>query len=169
MSPTTPPIMSPEEYTRAVSERLSSDGAQVGTVPFRGGPALVGYRPQFRLRWMAVRLNLFTVVVSQPVVSAAALEEFSVEALTYALGRKGDFRGLQNGVAVIPVMLGSQVEPDAVAMARDKLIRRFSAFAWPTVVDLTTGTVHKHEGRVLVGGIFAAWMRQQTKVALPGA
>jgi hypothetical protein len=162
-------VMSPEEYTAIVAQRLESDGATVSTQPFRGGPALVGYRPKFKLQWMATRLNLFTVVVSQPSVTAAALEEFSQEALAYALGQKGTFRGLQNGVAVIPVMLGTQVAPDAAAMARDKLIRKFSAFAWPTVVDLSTGTVHRHQGRVLVGGIFASWMRQQTKVALPDA
>jgi hypothetical protein len=64
-------------------------------------------------------------------------------------------------------MLGTQVGPDAVAMAKDKLIRRFSAFAWPTVVDLATGEIHRHEGRVMLGGIFASWMHQQISVALP--
>ena len=49
----------------------------------------------------------------------------------------------------------------------DTLVRRFSAFAWPATVDLTSPHVYQHEGHVLLGGIYADWMRQQTAIALP--
>lgn len=158
--------MSPDEYLSLVAERLRADGAQVTTEYFRGVPAVVGYRPQFRLRWMATRLNLFTVVLPEPLITPERLKHFSEEVLDYATSQKGQFRGLQNGVAAIPVQVGSQVNPEAVEFAEGQLIRRFSAFAWPAVVDLSTGRVHSHKGRAIIGGIYASWMRQQTAIAL---
>jgi hypothetical protein len=123
--------------------------------------------PRFRLRWFATRLNLFTVVGSVPTVTVAGLEQFSKDAIDYAIARKGQFRGLQNGVAVIPVLVGDRIEPDAAMYATNTLVRRFSAFAWPATVDLTSRHVYKHEGSVFLGGIYAHWMRQQTAIALP--
>jgi len=158
--------MSPENYLRLVAERLQADGAKVSTELFRGVPAVVGYRPEFRLRWLATRLNLFTTVLHEPVVTPAALKQFAEDALDYATYQKGQFRGLQNGVAAIPVMIGSRVDPEAITLAETKLIKRFGAFAWPAVVDLSTGRVHSHQGRVAIGGIYASWMRQQTALAL---
>lgn len=158
--------MSPEEYLSLIAERLRADGAEVTTEYFRGTPAVVGYRSEFRLRWMATKLNLFTVALAVPLVTPEKLKHFSEEVLDYATSQKGRFRGLQNAVAAIPVQIGSQVNPEAILSAETKLIRRFSAFAWPAVVDLSTGRVHSHQGRVAVGGIYASWMRQQTAVAL---
>jgi hypothetical protein len=158
--------MSPDEYLSLVAERLKADGAEVTTEYFRGVPAVVGYRSQFRLRWLATRLNLFTVVLPVGLVTPAGLKQFSEEVLDFATTQKGRFRGLQNGVAAIPVQVSAQVHPEAVAFAQTDLIRRFSAFAWPTAVDLSTGQVHNHQGRVLVGGLYSSWMRQQTAVAL---
>jgi hypothetical protein len=158
--------MSPEEYLTLVAERLQADGAAVTTEYFRGVPAVVGYRSQFRLRWLATRLHLFTIALSAPRVTPEGLKQFCEEALDFANSQKGRFRGLQNGIAVIPVQIASQINPEAITFAQTTLIRRFSAFAWPAVVDLSTGRVHSHQGRVLLGGIYGPWMRQQTAVAL---
>jgi hypothetical protein len=159
--------MSADEYIKEVASRLRADGAEVTTESIRGLTTLVGYRSQFRLRWFATRLNLFTVVGSVPTVTVAGLEQFSKDAIDYAIARKGQFRGLQNGVAVIPVLVGDRIEPDAAMYATNTLVRRFSAFAWPATVDLTSRHVHTHEGRVFLGGVYADWMRQQTAIALP--
>jgi hypothetical protein len=116
---------------------------------------------------MATRLNLFTVVAEVGSVTAAGLEEFSRDALAYAISKKGRFRGLQTGVAAIAVLVGATVEPDAAAYAQNHLVKRWSAFAWPAAVDLTAQIVHRHQGRVIVGGIYAPWMRSQSTLALP--
>jgi len=158
--------MSPEEYLSSVEERLRADGAKVTTETIRDEPTLVGYRPAFKLRWFATKLNLFTVAKVEDVITAQKLEHFAEDAVRYAINKKGRFRGLQNGVAAIPVLIGSKVEPDAIAYAQNELIKRFSAFGWPAVVDLSTNQVHSHEGRVVIGGIYASWMRQQLGVAL---
>ena len=158
--------MSPDEYLKLVEARLSAEGATVTKEDFNGIPAVIGYRPKFRLRWMATKLNLFTIVIPQEAVTEAALQRFTDDALAYAIARKGQLRGLQTGVAAIPVIVGSQIEPAAIAFAEKKIVKKWSAFAWPAIVDLSTGAVHTHQGRVAIGGIYASWMRQQTAVAL---
>jgi len=159
--------VNPQEYVDAVADRLRGDGAAVSTEVLPGGEALVGYRSQFRLRWMATKLNLFTVVRAVPEVTVSALESFSNEALDQGVKLKGRFRGLQTGVAVIPALVGEMAEPAAADYARTVLVRRWSAFAWPAVVDLHRDVVSTHEGSVTIGGIYASWMREQTAVALP--
>lgn len=89
--------MSPDAHLDAVAGRLRADGAEVSTVQIRGLTALVGYRSAFRWQWMATRVNLFTVLISVPSVTAADLEQFTNDALDYAVSQKGKFRGLQNG------------------------------------------------------------------------
>lgn len=159
--------MSADEYTKEIASRLRADGAEVTTESIGDLTTLVGYRSQFRLRWMATRLNLFTIVGTVPLVTVAGLERFTNDAIDYAISQKGQFRGLQNGVAVIPVLLGERIDPEAATFAKDRLVRRFSAIGWPATVDTTSGHVYKHEGRVLLGGIYASWLRQQTAIALP--
>lgn len=154
--------VTPQEYVDAVGGRLRDGGAAVSLQTLAGGEAVVGYRSEFRWQWLATKLHLFTVVLIVPEVTASALEDFSNEVLTYGIRRKGRFRGAQIGVAAIPVLVASVVEPAAAAYARDVLIRRWSAFAWPAVVDLGRNTVSTHEGTVQVGGIYAGYMREQT-------
>lgn len=48
----------------------------------------------------------------------------------------------------------------------NELIRRWSAFAWPAVIDLNSGRSYLHQGRVAVGGVYAGWLRSQTRLAL---
>lgn len=158
--------VSPDEYLRGVSERLRAGEASITTETFRGVPAVVGYRAEFRLRWLATKLNLFVIVLAQPEVSADGMKSFSSEALDFANSQKGRFRGLQNGVAALAVQVGSDIHSDAVEFAENTIVKRFSAFAWPAVVDLSSGKVHRHQGRVPIGGIYAQWMRQQTDLAL---
>ena len=81
--------------------------------------------------------------------------------------KKGRFRGLQNGVAVIPATVASEVQPAAIEVATGQLIRRWAAFAWPTLVDTSAGHVYRHEGQVTIGGLYANWMRLQIAQIFP--
>ena len=112
--------MSPDEYLDAAARRLLDDGAQVSTHQLRGLTAVVGYRADFRWRWVATRLHLFTLLISVESVTSGGLEQLTNDALDFAVGQKGRFRGLQSGVAVIPVLIGSRVDTEAAALrARD--------------------------------------------------
>jgi len=160
--------MDPSEYLDLVAERLASGGATVTTEQIGPIIALVGYRARFRMRWMASTLHLFTVVVPAPwTVTAAALERFGNDAIDFADSRKGALRGFQSGVAAIPVLVGPDIQPDAKEYAQTQILRRYAAFAWPAVVDLTERRVYRHEGRVAIGAVFSGYLRAQTALALP--
>jgi len=38
----------------------------------------------------------------------------------------------------------------------------FTGIAMPALVDLTTGQVHHHEGRVMVGAVYVPFLRAQS-------
>ncbi len=158
--------MTPDQFLFQMAERLRADGAAVGTGQLAGGPALVGLKSQFRLRWMATKLHLFTVAVAVPVATGPLLKQFSQDAMEFANQQKGSLRGLQVAVAAIPILVTPVVDPSGAAYARTELIRKIGAFAWPTIFDVTTAVAHRHQGTVLIGGIYNGWMRQQTSLAL---
>ena len=160
-------IVTPDEYIYSVAERLRAAGAEVGNEDLPSGVGLVGRRCQFRIRWLATKLNMFVVVRATETATPAELLRHANEALDYAVGQKGRFRGLQNGVAAIPVLVAPVVEPGAIEVATGQLIRRWAAFAWPTLVDCTSGRVYRHEGQVTIGGLYAKWMRQQIAETFP--
>ncbi len=158
--------MTAPDFLDAAAHRLREAGAEVSTQHLPGGPALVGYQSRFKLAWMATKLHLFTVLTRVPVADASTLQRFANDSLDYAAATKGALRGFQTGVATIAVLVGDHVSPDGAEFARKELVRRFSAFTWPAAVDLSTGATYSHEGRVLVGGIYSGWMREQTAIAL---
>jgi hypothetical protein len=158
--------MSPDEFRSRCAARLQADGARVEDVALPGGRALVGYQSRFRLRWAATKLNLFTVVATAPVVTAAALQDFTGQALDHAAAAKGRLRGLQTGVAAIAILAGDAVQPDAAGFAEQEMVRRFAAFGWPVAVDLRSGGSWSHQGRVVVGGLYAGWMRERIGAVL---
>lgn len=161
-----PEVMSSDQFLHAMAARLQADGATVGTGQLAHGPALVGLKSQFKWRWMATKLHLFTVAVAVPLATRPLLEQFSHDALTFGNEQKGSLRGLQVGVAAIPILVAQAVDPSGAEYARTQLIRKFGALAWPAIFDLSTGTVHSHQGAVMIGGIYAGYLRQQTALAM---
>jgi hypothetical protein len=160
--------MDASEYVNAVEHRLVAAGVQTGRASVGGLDTLIGYRSQFKLQWMATKLHLFSVVgTTDLTVNADGLRGFSMQALDFAEREKGGLKGLQVGVAAIPILVSQHVKRDAITLARNDIIKRFSAFAWPVVVDLSARKAYSHEGRVLVGGIYASWIRGQIALALP--
>ena len=155
-----------QQFLGSAATRLRDAGCEVSSVQLPGGPALAGHRSRFRLAWMATRLHLFTVMTTVPHVDASTLQRFSEDSLDYAAATKGALRGFQTGVATIAVLVGETVGPDGARFAQEELVRRFSAFTWPAAVDLATGVTYSHQGRVVLGGIYAGWMREQTALAL---
>jgi hypothetical protein len=159
--------VTPEEYVKLVANRLDADGSRVATETLSGGEALVGTRSAFRLDFGARKLNLFTVVVSADRGGAGILEHLANDALDYATQRKGRVRGLQNSVAAIAVLVCYRADRDTAWYATEHIVKRFGAFAWPVLVELETGELHRHEGRVVAGRLYARWMRERIAITLP--
>ena len=155
-----------EEYVQGIARCLEVKGFDVKDGDLSSDFRLVAYRSQFRPQWLT-KINLFTVVTETQVATASTVEEYTKRALDYGVAQKGRFRGLQNGVAVICVILANSADPEAITSAKTYLTRRAGAFAWPVLVDVSAGTRYRHEGRVFIGGVFANWMRQQIDDVVP--
>src|ERR1700677_2208559 len=129
--------MTPSEYLEETRARLRRDGNEVAEVQFSGGPVVVGYQSKFRLRWLATKLHLFTIVACAPAVTAELLQRITAESFSYANNMKGTFRGLQSGFAVVPAVVSEHVLPDARQLVERRPAHHWAALTLPVVVDLS--------------------------------
>jgi hypothetical protein len=154
-------------YVDAVAARLTADGCEVRAENWSGSPVIVGHRADFKLQWMATRLHLVTIVASSPHVTQPTLEAFTNSAWEYALSRKGDFRGLQTGVAVLPALVTPTADPAALRWADEQQRVRFATMARPTVVDLSRNYVAAFRGSAMLGRIYAGHLCTKLKLYFP--
>lgn len=154
------------DYLAGLSRRLQADRCTVTQEQWQT-PVTLGYRNDFRLRWMAVKLHLFVPATIVPVVDRATIEGFTGVAWEQMVARKGSLRGLQTGVGVLPVVIGSRVEPDAAAWAEEKQRVKWATFARPVVVDATTGRSWCFRGRAAVGALFNGHLRRKLALYVP--
>ena len=159
--------MQPQAYFDLVPSRLQASGYVVTPGEVGGRSVVIGYRSDFRLKWAATKLHLFVVIGSSNALSGPELEQFANTTLDFAVSQKGRFRGFQSGVAALPALVALSVDESAIDFAKQTLIRRFSTFAWPVAVDLGAEQLYCHEGRVVVGGIYANWLRSQARQLAP--
>ncbi|MFF9346199.1 levansucrase [Streptomyces sp. NPDC014734] len=144
-------------YLAGVEGRLAADGCAPRWEDWGGVPVLVGRRADFRLRWAATNLHLFTVAAAVPEVSLPVVEAFTTQVLTYARKNKGGLPvGMQTGVASFPVLVSDRVDPAAMAWAEEKQRNQFACFARPVVVDSARGHVGMYRGKPAVGRAYAA-------------
>ncbi|GAA3812675.1 hypothetical protein [Cellulomonas soli] len=156
--------MDTTQYRDLVESRMREAGYQIQA----SSPAsLMGYTKAFKLQWMASTLHLLVHVATAPTVTGPELTAFTQQALDHAKATKGQMRGFQSGVAVVTAVVGDHVEEDARRYARDTIVRGYAAFAWPTTVDLGTGTRTTHHGRPVIGAVFTPWIRRQIDTLLP--
>jgi hypothetical protein len=159
--------MTPDEYVQQIAQRLHADGSAVSTISLPGGPALVGYQSKFRLRWFATKLHLFTVAVSVPHLTPEVFDSVIGQAVAYAKHAKGALRGLQSGVAVIPIVVAAEVDPAARAVAEARPKRIFAVPLVPVIVDLKSAETFRYRGHIWLGVIYNGWLRQRLQAALP--
>lgn len=158
-----------DAYIQATGARLAADGCEVRTEDWHGIPVLVGYRADFRLRWMATKLHLLTVVAPASAVTQHDLEAFTSTAFDYAQARKGQLRGLQSGVAVLPALVGTHIDPAAAGWAGQKQLVRFGSVARPVAVDVTTGAVACFRGTAALGFVYSGHLRRKLDLYFPAA
>lgn len=153
--------MDPQQRLTQVVARLSEAGYSVTpSAAIFDMTALVGYTSQFHWKWM-VRIHRLVYVQMVDTVTVDGLARFSAACMEHALAAKGAFRGLQVGVAVIPIQIGARVEPGGHQYAQQQILRQMGAFAWPVALDATTGEASRHTGHPLIGMFFTSWMRKQ--------
>lgn len=156
-------------YIDATAQRLQADGCEVTTEDWGGVQVLVGYRGDFKLRWMATKMHLFTIAAPATSITQGAIEAFTDSALDYIVARKGQLRGLQNGVAAFPALVGTEVDPQAEAWAQQAQRVRFAAMARPVVVNGATGTAAAFRGNAALGFLYSAHFRRKLNAYFPAA
>ena len=81
-----------------------------------GYPCVVGYEKQFRWSWVATQLNCFVVAVDcgDTAITPETFETLFPESYAYAKTHYNGWpRGLQSGVGVMLVLVGSNVTEEA--------------------------------------------------------
>jgi hypothetical protein len=161
--PADPPLHH-DPAVAAVGRALARHGYEVTADVLDGLPVVVGRRSDFRLRWMAVRLQTFVVVArfrtDHVAVSGPVLDRFLDAACAYAAGHKGGLpRGLQTGTAAVAVAVVDSGAGDAATWAGHPHGRRFAAMAYPVAVEVPAGRV-VHPPRLVVGAVFNGHLRR---------
>lgn len=156
------------EYLHGLAGRLTADGCWVRTERWGAQDVLLGHRSDFRWEWFATNLHLFTVATAAEEVTQQDIAAFTDHAWDHMLARKGQLRGLQTAVAVLPCLVGTRVAPDAAAWAAAQQRLRFATFARPVVVDTTARSIAAFTGRVTVGGSYNTHLIDKLRSYFPG-
>ncbi|MFD7708094.1 levansucrase [Streptomyces sp. NPDC059785] len=144
-------------YLAFVEQRLTADGCSTQWDDWAGVPVLVGRRADFRMRWMATKLHLFTVAAAVPEITVPVVSHFTEQVMKYAKDRKGGLPvGLQTGVGAFPVLVSDRVDPAAVQWAEERQRVRFGCMTRPVVVDSVHHYVGRYRGRPMLGRVYAA-------------
>jgi hypothetical protein len=150
-------------YLKGLEERLVADGCQVS----HEGLGLVGYKAQMRL---AMRVHVFLVAAKAGALDENVLSEFAAATVNLAVERKGQWRGLQSGVIVLPVLVAESANDAAVAITRrpHRLnLGGFAVMAQPALVDLSAGKAHIFRGVRIWGYAFNALIKKKLVRYLP--
>lgn len=149
--------ISGEQYLRALTDRLTDDGCTMTTAQLRPGTVDVARRADFRLRWFATRLHLFTMAIRLPHVDVSTVAGYTEECSQWAKDNKGGLpAGFQTGVAVFPVLIGEHVDAGAHDWARERQRNSFACLARPVVVDLAGRHVSWFDGKPALGRVYAS-------------
>lgn len=159
-------MTTPDEFRAEAARRLAAAGYAVEEAPLPGAPAIVGRRRPFRVQWMLTQLKVSVVVAAVDTVTADGWSRFTYDAFQLAKSIKGGLpTGLQSGIGAVPVLAARNVDPYAIGLATQApKVEWFTGIAMPALVDLSNGVVHEFTGTVLVGGIYAKFLRKQRSI-----
>ncbi|MFD5078382.1 levansucrase [Streptomyces sp. NPDC058371] len=146
-----------QAYLASLEGRLTADGCATRWEDWSGVPVLVGRRADFRMRWMATKLHLFTVAAAVPEITVATVSAFTDQVTKYAKDHKGGLPvGLQNGIGAFPVLVSDRVDPAAVHWAEEQQRLKFACMTRPVVVDSGRQYVGMYRGKPALGRVYAS-------------
>lgn len=157
----------PDAYVEAVRTAMVRDKCEISSAQIGPVQALVGHRSEFRVSWMFTRLHLLTVIAATQAITEAAIRDFVEQVDGYAKATKGQWRGMQSGVASFAALVATQADDAAKAFAEGKPKMGFAAMVRPAVVDLSTGGVHTFRGSQALGRVYQSYLRDKAELYLP--
>ena len=149
-------------------EVLATHGYAVEDVQLSGGPAVVGRRKDFKVRWMLTQLKTTVVVTETGHLTAETWQYFMQEAFRFAAAFKGGLpNGFQSGIGMVAVIAAGSVDPAAAQLAAQQAPREwFTGIGVGAALDRSTGQIHTHDGRQVVGGLYVPFLRAQRDLVL---
>jgi hypothetical protein len=154
-------------YLQGLQERLVADGCTVTHEQLGNRTVLVGYKSKIKA---LSKMHIFTVADAAGQVSEPALRGFTDAAVRLATDRKGQLRGLQSGVIVLPILVGTGVDAPAAAVTQKAYrlnMGGFAVLAQPAVVDVAADRVWTFRGVRLWGYAFNALIKKTYQRYLP--
>jgi hypothetical protein len=154
-------------YLQGLQERLVADGCTVTHEQLGDRSVLVGYKSQMKA---LSKMHIFTVADAAGQVTEPTLRGFTDAAVKLATDRKGQSRGLQSGVIVLPILVGTGVDAQATAVTQKAYnlnVGGFAVLAQPAVVDVTADRVWTFRGVRLWGYAFNALIKKTYQRYLP--
>ena len=130
-------------------------------------PTVVGYEKKFKWSWMATQLNTFVVVsdYKDEPITTSILKAHLAETYQYAtIYYKGWPRGLQAGIAILSVLISSQVDQGAkdycLQLASGK---KWAGFCIPVVYDTHKGKFYYFQKKPMWGRIYFPYFRNMIR------
>jgi hypothetical protein len=154
-------------YLQGLRERLVADGCTVTHEQLGDRTILVGYKSKIKA---LSKMHIFTVADTAGQVTEPILRGFTDAAVKLATDRKGQWRGIQSGVIVLPILVGTGADEAAVAVTQKSYslnMGGFAVMAQPAVVDATTDQAWTFRGTRLWGYAFNALIKKTYQRYLP--
>ena len=122
-------------------------------------------RADFEVKWALTRLHTFVLFGCVEHATADSIREFTALSNRWATQAKGGLpRGLQTGVAVIPVLVCTSADEGALAEARRRPDKHFAAAEFPLLADLSQGRYVTYSGGIIWGEIYQDFLRAQQEL-----
>jgi hypothetical protein len=151
-----------------VEQALIDDGCTLEKVDWSGTAVLLGWRSDFRFRWLATKLHLFVVIAERAEVTESAIESFTDDSLSLAQRLKPGLPvGLQTGIAVLAALVTERSTDAAHRWAVKKQRVRFGCSARPVIVDLSQRQTFFYAGTPLVGALYSGHLREKVSRYFP--
>ncbi|HWS32978.1 MAG TPA: hypothetical protein VN408_09575 [Actinoplanes sp.] len=154
-----------DQYLEGLAGRLAADGCAVS----REKIGLVGYKAQFSAPSLS-RAHVFLIAGKAGAVDQQVLADFAGGAVELAVRRKGQLRGFQSAVIVLPVLVADSSDAGAVAITqRPHRLHAggFAVMAQPALVDLAAGRAHRFRGVRIWGLAFNSMIKKKLNLYLP--
>jgi hypothetical protein len=125
----------------ALKQRLESNKIYYSEDTFLGNPGIIGYDKKFKWRWLATQLNTFVIAIDygdQP-ISVETLESALDVSFAYAKKHYNGWpRGIQSGIAVITLLISSNIDTKSIAYCQQlKSGKKWAGFTIPVTIDST--------------------------------
>lgn len=152
---------SPEQRREEILDRASGHGLSRKTATLSDGTQVpMTYQAEFRWRWFATRLHVFTFVAAMDHVGKQDIREFARLCTDFAKKEKpGLPRGFQTGAAAVPIVVASEVDDEATSWVETGVKNRFALLTFPALVDAGSGEVLTVRKIRAWGMIYDAFLR----------